>query len=206
MAKPIAVLSSVGIVASAAQAYQGVTHIKSGDRVVGGLCFVGSAANAASVVAGISGRALLRHTAGIAGAGIDGTIDIYTGFRKNDNEKLAVGGVKYAAQTLMIISVAQPETAPVLVPLGAITYGGAIATDMVYENQEIIGQTVYDISEKSKLIASSGYVATKASVKTACGLSVATCANATENLRGNLEDTALIVYERSKAIHDWLKF
>jgi len=186
-------LVGVGLVASGVQAYEGVQELKHGQTGKGSLNLAGSTANATSAIAGLAGRRLLSGATGAVGAGVDGAIDIYSGIKNNDSEKLSVGGVKSAAAIAMGVGAAtgQPE---VVVP-AAIVYGGAVVTDVAYENREVIGDTVYAASETAKEAAVEGYENTKSKLSTASEITVDTCVNATDAIRGKLNETALTVYD-----------
>jgi len=187
------VLAGVGFVASGAQAYEGVQELEHGQTSKGGLNLAGSTANAASAVAGLVGRAVLSGAAGAVGAEVDGAIDIYSGIENNDSEKLSIGGVKSAAAFAMGVGTATAQ--PEVVFSAAIVYGGAVVTDVAYENREVIGDTVYSASESAKEAAIDGYETTKSKLSTASDVAAVTCASATDKIRGNLNETAKSVYD-----------
>ncbi len=193
LAKAGKVLTVVALVASPIQAYDGVKEIQQGESVKGTLNLAGSAANATSAVAGLAGRGLLSGGAGAVGAGVYGAIDIYTGVKNKDAEKISVGGVKSAAAIAMGVGTAtgQPE---VVIP-AAIVYGGAVATDVVYENREAIGETLYVASESAKESAANGYKKSKQCLSNTTDLTVEACARATESIRGSLNETAMVAYD-----------
>jgi hypothetical protein len=155
-------LMGVGLVGSGVQGYEGLQELKQGQTDKASLDIASSVANATSAGAALAGKVVLSGGAMAIGAGIDGGVDLYDGIKNSKPEKTISGTVKSGAAVAMGVGVAtgQPE---VVVP-AVIVYGGAVVTDVAYENREVI-----------------------------CEI----CANATENIRGDLNETALVVYEHT---------
>jgi hypothetical protein len=157
-----------------------------------------TAANATSAGEMLAGKIALSGAAMTVVAGIDGGVDLYDGIKNNSPEKTLSGTVKSGAAVTMGVGIAtcQPE---VVVP-AAIVYGGAVVTDVAYEHREAIGDAVYATSEATKELANNIYL------KERSGFSVASeiCANATTPMRGKIDGTASIIYERGQQLHDWL--
>jgi hypothetical protein len=129
-------LGAVGAIASIVQLHDGVQELKAGKPVEGSANLVGGAANATSAIAGLAGRVVLSGGAGAVGAGIDGAVDVYHGIKNGDVEKTAIGSIKSAAAITMGAGVATVQ--PEIVVGGAIVYGGAVVTDVVYQDSGAI--------------------------------------------------------------------
>ena len=195
-------LAGVGLLAGGVQAYAGVQELKHGQTGKGVMNTASGAANITSAGAALAGKVALSGAAMTVVAGIDGGHDLYDGIKNNKPEKTISGTVKSSAAVAMGVGVAtgQPE---VVVP-AAIVYGGAVVTDVAYENREVIGDAVYATTEATKESAAKYYAKSKSGLSSASEITVETCANATESIRGNLNQTASIVYERGQQLHDWL--
>jgi hypothetical protein len=195
------VLAGVGVLAAGFQVYEGVQELKQGQTGKGALNITGSAASATSTAAYLAGKYVLCGSAAAIGVGIDGGTNLYDGVKNHKPEKTAIGSVKLAAAVAMGAgtATAQPEIA---FP-AAVVYGGAVVTDVAYDNRQVIEETAYAVSVKTKELAIAGYEKTKSGLSTASAITIATCTEATATARENIDETAAIIYDHSQKLRNW---
>lgn len=135
VASPIEKLGGgIGMIGGAAQAYGGLTDMKNGKVVEGGLKTGSGIANAASGYMMTVGKVGAGKMLGGAGAVLEGGMDMYSGWKNKDNEKMGVGAAKSVSGGLMMAGAATAN--PVLFAAGAIGYGGSV----LYENRDVIAK------------------------------------------------------------------
>jgi len=194
----------VGFVAGAVQGVNGAKLLREGNAGEGGAELTGATANTISACAAYAGQAGLCQIAGAAGAGIDGAMDIYDGVESGCQEKVVVGGFKSTASAMLLTSAVQPELAPILVPVGTVTYVGAITADVAYENQDVICETVGNVADTTDEYYESAKSSAMDEASGAVVRSKVVVADVKDVVSSKINDAAETVYQSSQQLKDWL--
>lgn len=202
--KKMLLVSRVGAVVSVFEIIEGVSELQAGKKFDGFKHLSVGASVATSSIAARQGSHLLCHSAGAIGAGIDGALDLCNGISRHNWEKTAVGSVKTTVCILLVSSAAQPELAPVLTPIAFVTYSGAVIVDVAYENQEVIGETVYGTWGDTKDCAQSTCEFYSQSAKAVCRKAGKYCSSLKQGYDQQMGVVAMSVYESSQEIKSWL--
>ncbi len=193
-----------GLVAGAVQGVSGAKLLSKGNVGEGGLELTGATANTISTCAAYAGQAGLCQIAGAAGAGIDGAMDIYDGVESGCQEKVVVGGFKSTASAMLLTSAVQPELAPILVPVGTVTYVGAITADVAYENQDVICETVGNLADTTDEYYESAKSSAMDEASGAVVRSKVVVADVKDVVSSKISNAAATVYESSQQLQNWL--